>query len=220
MSRRRWTNSRDRCRDLRHWPPSSSWPSLRRPRSRRLRAHGARHRAAASLATANGRKKAALRGLLSPKRSTIQTASHTRSTTSAYVHQLVGDREATFAAAHRVVALAQKFGLLPWRAGSLLLTGWATAVGSGVADAARLIDAEIDNATATGPVAAILSGLGGRSSAGCWPAGRWPCSSRPCHCGDRRTRHRILSAGDLSVAWRMFARRSAAETRMKRDRRS
>jgi class 3 adenylate cyclase/tetratricopeptide (TPR) repeat protein len=73
--------------------------------------------------------------------------------------QLAGDREATFAAAHRAAALAQKFGLMPWRAGSLLLTGWATAVGSGVADAARLIDTEIDNATATGPLPQYFLGL-------------------------------------------------------------
>ena len=74
-------------------------------------------------------------------------------------HQLVGDRDAAFAAAHRTAALAQKFGLLPWRAGSLLLTGWATAVGSGVADAARLVDAEIDNATAAGPLPQYYLGL-------------------------------------------------------------
>jgi class 3 adenylate cyclase len=73
-------------------------------------------------------------------------------------HQLVGDREATYAAAQRVLAVAQKFGLLPWRAGSLLLAGWATAVGSGIADAARLIDAEIDNATTTGPLPQFFLG--------------------------------------------------------------
>ena len=73
--------------------------------------------------------------------------------------QLVGDREATFATARRSAALAEKFGLLPWRAGSLLLTGWATAVGSGVADAARLIDAEIGNATATGNFQQYFQGL-------------------------------------------------------------
>ena len=73
--------------------------------------------------------------------------------------QLVGDREATFAAAKRAVALAEKFGLLSWRAGSLLLAGWATAVGSDIAEAARLIDAEIDNATATGPLPQYFLGL-------------------------------------------------------------
>ena len=77
----------------------------------------------------------------------------------AICHQLVGDRDAAFAAAHRAAALAEKFGLLPWRAGSLLLTGWATAVGSGVADAARLVDAEIDNATAAGPLPQYYLGL-------------------------------------------------------------
>jgi class 3 adenylate cyclase/predicted ATPase len=75
--------------------------------------------------------------------------------------QLVGDRDATLAAARGAVALAQKFGLLPWRAGGLLLTGWATAVGAGIADAARLIDAEIDNATATAPFSQYFLGLAG-----------------------------------------------------------
>ena len=73
--------------------------------------------------------------------------------------QLVGDRDATLAAARRAVALAEKFGLLPWRAGGLLLTGWATAVGAGIADAARLIDAEIDNAIATSPFSHYYLGL-------------------------------------------------------------
>ena len=75
--------------------------------------------------------------------------------------QLAGDRDGTFVAAERAVALAQKFGLLPWRAASLLLTGWASAVGSGVADAARLVDAEIGNATAAGPVPQYFLGLAG-----------------------------------------------------------
>jgi class 3 adenylate cyclase/tetratricopeptide (TPR) repeat protein len=66
--------------------------------------------------------------------------------------QVAGDRNAAFASAHRTVLLADKFGLLPWRASSLVLTGWATAVGAGIADAARLIDAEIDRATAAGPL--------------------------------------------------------------------
>jgi class 3 adenylate cyclase/tetratricopeptide (TPR) repeat protein len=75
--------------------------------------------------------------------------------------QLAGDREATFAAANRAVALAQKFGLTPWRAGSLLLVAWATAVSSGIADAARLVDAEIGNATAAGPLPLYFRGLAG-----------------------------------------------------------
>jgi predicted ATPase len=73
--------------------------------------------------------------------------------------QLVGDRDAAFAVADRAAGLAKKFGLLQWRASSLLLTGWATAIGSGVADAARLIDAEIDKAIAVGPVPQYYLGL-------------------------------------------------------------
>ena len=76
-------------------------------------------------------------------------------------HQIAGDRDGAFAAASRAAALAQKFGLLPWRAGSLLLTAWATAVGAGVADAARLVDAEITGATASGPLPQYFLGLAG-----------------------------------------------------------
>jgi predicted ATPase len=55
--------------------------------------------------------------------------------------------------------LAEKFGLLPWRAGSLILTGWVNAVGSGIAEAARLVDAEIEKATATGPLPQYFLGV-------------------------------------------------------------
>lgn len=61
--------------------------------------------------------------------------------------------------AQRAVGLAEKFGLMPWRASSLVLTAWATAVGAGVADAARLIDTEIGNATAVGPLPHYYLGL-------------------------------------------------------------
>jgi predicted ATPase len=73
--------------------------------------------------------------------------------------QLVGDRDAALAAAHRAATLAEKFGLAPWRAGSLLLIGWATAVGSSIADAARLVDTEIDKATEAGPLPQYYLGL-------------------------------------------------------------
>jgi len=73
--------------------------------------------------------------------------------------QLAGDREATLALASRAADLAEKFALPLWRSGSLLLTGWANAIGAGVADAARLIDAEIDKATAVGPVPQYYLGL-------------------------------------------------------------
>src|SRR5258708_26365327 len=61
--------------------------------------------------------------------------------------------------AHRAVGLAEKFGLLAWRAGSLVLTGWATAIGSGSTEAARLLDDEIDNATAVGRLPQYYLGL-------------------------------------------------------------
>jgi class 3 adenylate cyclase/tetratricopeptide (TPR) repeat protein len=74
-------------------------------------------------------------------------------------HQLGGDRDAAYIAAHRAAGLADKFGLLQWRAGSLVLASWATAIGSGIADAVRVIDAEIDNASAVGPVPQYYLGL-------------------------------------------------------------
>jgi tetratricopeptide (TPR) repeat protein len=74
-------------------------------------------------------------------------------------HQIAADRDVTFATARRAAGLAEKFGLPPWRASSLVLAAWATAVGSGVADAARLIDAEIDHATAVGPVPQYYLGV-------------------------------------------------------------
>jgi tetratricopeptide (TPR) repeat protein len=74
-------------------------------------------------------------------------------------YQLGGDREATYAAAHRAAALADKFALPPWRASSLILAGWASAGGAGAADAVRLIDTEIANATAAGPLPQYYLGL-------------------------------------------------------------
>jgi class 3 adenylate cyclase/tetratricopeptide (TPR) repeat protein len=74
-------------------------------------------------------------------------------------HQLGGDRDAAYAAAHRAAGLAEKYGLLPWRAGTLVIASWATAIGSGVADAVRVIDAEIGNATAVGPLPQYYLGL-------------------------------------------------------------
>jgi predicted ATPase len=74
-------------------------------------------------------------------------------------HQLGGDREAAFNAAQRAAVLAEKFGLPPWRASSLVLTGWANATGSGIADAVRLVEAEIAGATAVGPLPQYYLGL-------------------------------------------------------------
>src|SRR5262249_49759110 len=71
------------------------------------------------------------------------------------------DREATFAAAQRAAALAEKFGLLPYRAGSVLLMAWATALGSGVGEAAQVIASEIDKAAAAGQFPQYYLGLAG-----------------------------------------------------------
>jgi class 3 adenylate cyclase/tetratricopeptide (TPR) repeat protein len=74
-------------------------------------------------------------------------------------YQFIGDRPATAQAAQRAAALAEKYGLAAWRAGSLILVAWAKATGSEVAAAARLIDAEIGHATAVGPVPQFALGL-------------------------------------------------------------
>jgi class 3 adenylate cyclase/tetratricopeptide (TPR) repeat protein len=74
-------------------------------------------------------------------------------------HEHNADRETTLVFARRLAALSEKFGLGQFRASSLVLTAWAGAVGSDVASAARLIDAEIDNATATGPLPQYYLGL-------------------------------------------------------------
>ncbi|WP_298253740.1 adenylate/guanylate cyclase domain-containing protein [Bradyrhizobium sp.] len=74
-------------------------------------------------------------------------------------YQLGGDRGATHAAAYRAAELADKFGLPPWRASSLILVGWATATGASAADAVRLIDAEIAKATAAGPLPQYYRGV-------------------------------------------------------------
>ncbi|MGA2057878.1 MAG: adenylate/guanylate cyclase domain-containing protein [Bradyrhizobium sp.] len=74
-------------------------------------------------------------------------------------YQIGGDREATYTAAHRAAALAEKFGLPPWRASSQILVAWATATGASNADAVALIDAEIANATAVGPLPQYYLGV-------------------------------------------------------------
>ncbi|MGB7098666.1 MAG: hypothetical protein WBD95_07850, partial [Xanthobacteraceae bacterium] len=79
----------------------------------------------------------------------------------AMCRQLVRDREATADYAQRAATLAEKFGLLTWRASSLLLWGWATATEVGAAKAAQLIDTEIDNATRVGPVPQVYLALAG-----------------------------------------------------------
>jgi class 3 adenylate cyclase/tetratricopeptide (TPR) repeat protein len=81
--------------------------------------------------------------------------------TFSFVHQFGGDREATLAVVRRLAALVEKFGLFMYQPANPLLTAWANATGSGIADAARLIDAEIDKATAVGPLGRYFLGLAG-----------------------------------------------------------
>jgi predicted ATPase/class 3 adenylate cyclase len=74
-------------------------------------------------------------------------------------YQLGGDPELTLAMAQRAATMADKFGLPPWRASSLILIAWATASGGSAAEAVRLVDAEITNATAAGPLPQYYLGL-------------------------------------------------------------
>jgi len=73
--------------------------------------------------------------------------------------QLIGDRNTMLAAAERAFCVAEKFGIRTYGASSLVLTAWASAVGSGIAGAARLLEKEIENATVAGPVPQYYLGL-------------------------------------------------------------
>jgi predicted ATPase len=79
--------------------------------------------------------------------------------TSGIFYQFGADREATLDAAKRLAAMVEKFGLLPLRGHSILLSAWANAIGSNVAASAQLIDTEIDRATAVGPLPRYYYGL-------------------------------------------------------------
>ena len=102
-----------------------------------------------------------------------------RDAAAARMGRVGGEGEPAYAAAHRAAALANKFNLPPWRASSLILVGWATATGATAADAMRLIDAEIANATAVGHCLNIIS------------ASRRKCCFTPA---GRRTRSVISTA--------------------------
>jgi tetratricopeptide (TPR) repeat protein len=74
-------------------------------------------------------------------------------------HQLVADRGTVSALVQRGVALTQRFGLMQWRAGMLILGAWADAIGEGAASSSRVVDAEIENAAAVGPLPQYYRGL-------------------------------------------------------------
>jgi class 3 adenylate cyclase len=76
-------------------------------------------------------------------------------------HQVGGDRAATYAVAERMREIAEKFSLPPPLATSLALLSWVGAAGSGAADAANAVDAEIDKAIAVGPLPQWYLGLAG-----------------------------------------------------------
>ena len=74
-------------------------------------------------------------------------------------HQVVNDREAVSVVVQRGVALIERFGLMQWRAGNMILAAWADAMGDGVAAASRVMDVEIENAAAVGPLPQYYRGL-------------------------------------------------------------
>jgi TolB-like protein len=67
--------------------------------------------------------------------------------------------DATLEFARRSVTISEKFGLAPWRAGSLIMAAWTIAMDGAVSDAARLIDVEIEQATSAGPSVIYYLGL-------------------------------------------------------------
>ena len=112
-----------------HGPPSPSRRRVRRPRSRRLRACLQCARAA-DVRRPGKAKRGFRRGI-----ALAETLDHPNSLAHALYNpatgrQFGGDRDATAEAAQRAAALAEKFGLAAWRAGSLILVAWAHAVGA------------------------------------------------------------------------------------------
>jgi class 3 adenylate cyclase/tetratricopeptide (TPR) repeat protein len=80
----------------------------------------------------------------------------------ALFNQLIKNRERVAAASRRVAALAEKYGLAPYRTTGLLLLTWAEAVSeASLANAAQTFDTEIDNAIARATVPQYFLGLGG-----------------------------------------------------------
>jgi tetratricopeptide (TPR) repeat protein len=83
----------------------------------------------------------------------------------ALFNQLIKNRERVVAASRRVIALAEKYGLAPYRTTGLLLLAWAEAVSeAALANAAQTFDTEIDNAIARATVPQYFLGLGGEVS--------------------------------------------------------
>ncbi len=74
-------------------------------------------------------------------------------------HQMVADREAASIVVQRGVALTERFGLMQWRAGNLILAAWVDGIAGGAAAASRVMDAEIENAAAVGPLPQYYRGL-------------------------------------------------------------
>ena len=125
-----------------------------------MRACRACQRAAAYPATGKRSEELAARGL-----ALAETLDHPNSLAhalhnGAICHQLVGDRDATVRGRRNARSRWPKnLGCCRGARAAWCLRGWATAVGSGVADAARLIDAEIGKATAAGPLPQYYLGL-------------------------------------------------------------
>jgi hypothetical protein len=109
-------------------------------------------------ATRWGRRRALGKELRSPRRSVIPILSAMRFTMPAWLTNSAASVRLPSRPRNAPRTWPRNIALSPWRASSLVVKGWATAVG-GVEEAAQLIDREIDKATAAGPVPQYYLGL-------------------------------------------------------------
>ena len=187
-------------------PPSSR----RTPSAATIRAFApissAANALAASPATSSRRKPHySARRLRSRKRSIIPTASRMRCTIAASATSLAAIARPPSRPPIARWRWRKSLGCCRGARAACCLAGWATAVGSGVAEAARLIDAEIDNATAAGPLPQYYLGLAAEVLLAAGRPADGLGSSRPCDRRHRRARRRFLPAGNLSFARRVPA---------------
>ena len=205
MSRRRWTIAGSASRPM-TWPatvisatPSAATIPAFAPMS-------CAHRAANVRRPRSGAKSSRAQGLRSPKRSTIPTASLTRSTIAAYATSLPAIARPPSRRRSARAALARKIRAVAVAREQLGAHGLGHRGRLG--RRRRRATDRCRNRQRDGrrSAAAILSGPGGRSSAGRRPAGRRPrvISIARSPAIDEPGR-RFLSAGNLSPARRMPA---------------
>lgn len=66
--------------------------------------------------------------------------------------QIRGEREAVVDGAHRLIAMAEKYGMPPPRAHGRMILGWALATGDQPDEGLRILEAEYPKASAVGPL--------------------------------------------------------------------